>query len=149
MGTSRDRRSRVWAAAVAVVMGVGIVAVSSSTSRAADEDSPIATVMKKAFKGAGGRPAPGAAAGNKDKKPSLVQKAIDGKASDEEIKQLLGYCQDISKAKPPKGEQADWDARCGKLVSAVELLSKGDKSGGAQLKAAANCKECHKLHKED
>jgi hypothetical protein len=139
----------VWAAAVAVVVGVGVTAMSASTSRAADEDSPIATVMKKAFKGAGGRPGPGAAAGNKEKKPSLVQKAVEGKASPDEIKQLLGYCQELTKQKPPKGEQADWDTRTGKLVSAVELLSKGDKSGGPQLKAAANCKECHKLHKED
>jgi hypothetical protein len=130
-------------------MGVGLVGVS--VSHAADEDSPIAKVMKKAFKGPG-RGGPGGAApgaGNREKKPSLVQKAAEGKASPDEVKTLLGYCQDLSKAKPPKGEQADWDARVGKLVSAVELLNKGDKSGGAQLKAAANCKECHKLHKED
>ena len=141
MGTSGGgRSSRVWAAVLAVVVGVGVTAVSTSTSRAADEDSAIATAMKKGFKGPGKQ---------SEKKPSLVQKAVAGTASNEEIKQLLGYCQEMAKTKPPKGEQADWDARCGKIVSAVELLSKGDKSGGPQLKAAANCKECHKLHKED
>src|SRR5689334_13987494 len=92
---------------------------------AADKGSDIGEIMKKAFKGAGGPGggkkgpgggAPGGAGGAK--KPSLVQKAIDGSASPDEIKSLLGYCKDLAATKPPKGDQKDWDDRCTKLVNA-------------------------------
>ena len=120
-------------------------------SRAADgKDVDITDIMKKAFKGPGGgkKPGGGAPAAGAPKKPSLVQKAVDGTATPDEIKSLLGYCQELAKAKPPKGEQKDWDQRCSSMVSAVEAIGKGDKSAAAKLKTSSNCKECHNLHQD-
>jgi len=141
---------------VAAVAALGMSGLVAHTY-AADMGADIEEIMKKAFKGAGGPKKPGApggggAAGGAPaggaKKPSLVQKAVDGTASADEIKSLLGYCQDLAKAKPPKGDQKDWDERCTKMVNAVEAISKGDKSAGPKLKEASNCKACHELHKE-
>ena len=131
-------RKQIWVFAIAAAIGVGGVGLklSRAAEKSGEKDSEITTIMKKAFKGS-------------RQKPSIVQKAAQGKASQDELKSLLGYTQDLTKTKPPKGEQSDWDERTSKLVKAVEALNKGEKSAGGDLKAAANCKECHKLHKED
>ncbi len=152
--------------AVAAAIGGLTMGVPTSGADKAASDIDITAIMKKAFKGAGGpsggpggrRPggagAPGAggpggaggAAGQK--KPSMVQKAIDGTATADEVKTLLGYCQELAKAKPPKGEQKDWNERTTALTTAVEAISKGDKTAGPKLKTAANCKACHELHQD-
>ena len=126
-----------------LVLGAAIVAFGLSSlvitnAYAKGEDSVIVGVMGKVFKG-----------DKKTKKPSTVQKAYEGKASAEELKTLLEQLKILQKEKPPKGEQKAWDDRNTALVSATELLIKGDKDGGEKLKAAANCKECHKAHQKD
>lgn len=135
-----------------ILSAVTAIGVSATVThvRAASGDDVIGDIMKKAFKGAGGKKPGGQApaAGEKPKKPSLVEKAVGGNATPDELKSLLGYCQDLAKAKPPKGDQKDWDTRCADLVSSVEAIQKGDKSASAKLKSAANCKACHELHKE-
>jgi hypothetical protein len=125
-------------AVCAAVAALGFSALSVSRSVAADkaEDSAIAVIMKKGFK-------------STKTKPSIVKKAIDGTASKEELNTLLGYCKDLQKQKPPKGEQKDWDEKISTLTKATEALIKGDSGAADSLKAAANCKECHKVHQPD
>src|SRR5437764_1387294 len=137
-------RSKLLTVACTAALGLALIGLKPARSHAADkgDDSDITKIMKKAFKGPG-KGGPGGAPGGAPKKPSLVGKAIDGTATDDDLKTLLGYTQDLAKAKPPKGEQTDWDDRTGKMVKAVEALSKKDKSGSAMLKTSSNCKECH------
>ena len=155
-------RSKLLTVACAAAVGLGVMGIKLSPSSAADkgDDSDITKIMKKAFKGPGrggpgggpggpGGPGGGGGPGGAPKKPSLLGKAIEGTATEEELKSLLGYTQDLAKAKPPKGEPADWDDRTSRMVKDVEALSKKDKSGVADLKKASNCKECHTKHKED
>ena len=123
----------------AALAALGLSLVGVKMSLAADKpekDSDIQVIMKKAFKGS-------------KTKPSLVKKAQDGQATPEELKSLLEYTHQLQKAKPPQGEAKDWDDRNTATVAAVELLVKGDAAGGSALKAAVNCKECHKLHKPE
>jgi hypothetical protein len=122
----------------AAVAALGFSAVSVTRSLAADkaEDSAISVVMKKGFK-------------STKTKPSLVKKAIDGTATKEELNTLLGYVKDLKKQKPPKGEQKSWDEKIAALTTATEATIKGDSGAADSLKAAANCKECHKAHQPD
>lgn len=50
-------------------------------------------------------------------------------------------------AQPPKGEAAFWKEKTDALVAAGEKLEKGEADAGAALKAAANCKSCHDVHR--
>jgi hypothetical protein len=120
----------------AVVLGVTAVGVQRSIAAEDKKDSDIAVAMKKAFKGT-------------KSKPALIKKAQDGTASKEELASLLEYVKQMQKAKPPIGDAKDWDTRTAALVGAAEKVMAADKGGVEALKSAANCKECHKLHKEE
>ncbi|MFO0864013.1 MAG: hypothetical protein U0744_05060 [Gemmataceae bacterium] len=80
-------------------------------------------VMKKAMKG------------------GLCAKVASGKASAEEQKQLVELFEAMCENKAPKGEQKAWVSKCEALIKAAK---DGD---GKALKAAANCKACHDVHK--
>ena len=120
---------------VAAIAAMGLASVV--VSKAAEKDSPIVTVMTKVFK-------PG-----KNKAPSIVKKAGDGKATAEELKTLLEQLKVLKGEKAPKGEAKDWDERNTALIAATEGLIKGDAGSADKLKTAANCKKCHDLHKGD
>jgi hypothetical protein len=49
--------------------------------------------------------------------------------------------------KPPKGEQASWNAKTKVLVDAAQAAVDGKEDAGAQLMKAANCKACHDAHR--
>lgn len=133
--TAFQRKFTVCAALAALGLSVAGVKISMAAEKP-EKDSDIQVIMKKAFKG-------------KKPQPSLVKKAQDGQASPEELKSLLEYTKQLQKTKPPKGEIADWDERNTAIVAAAELMVKGGAGGGAALKAAVNCKECHKLHQPE
>src|SRR5712675_1592737 len=120
----------------AAVIGGAAIGVQRSIAADDTKDSEISVAMKKAFKGT-------------KSKPALIKKAQDGTASKEELASLLEYVKQMQKAKPPIGDAKDWDTRTAALVGAAEKLTAADKTGGEALKSAANCKECHKLHKEE
>ena len=132
--STMQRKITVWAAAATL----GLTTIGVSLSMAADKDSEIATVMKKAYKGSKNPPV-----------ASLTKKAIDGKATKDELASLLEYNKTLVKQTPPKGEQKDWDDRTAALVKATEALASGDATASAALKTAADCKACHKLHQAD
>jgi cytochrome c5 len=82
-------------------------------------------------------------------KTSLVQKAVKGEASKQEIARLSEAYHQMAKMKPPVGEQADWDKRVAALIAATDELAAGKPGAGGALKEAANCKACHTAHKPD
>ena len=136
--SSMQRKITVWAAAAALGLGAVGVSLSMAADKEAEKDSDITEVMKKGFKGS-----------KKPPVPSIVKKALDGTATKDELAKLLEYSKTLQKAKPPKGEQKDWDERTGGLVKATEEIIKGEKAGAENLKAASDCKACHKLHHPD
>ncbi|MDB5290540.1 MAG: hypothetical protein JWL69_1781 [Phycisphaerales bacterium] len=113
-------------------LGISLIALAG----AGDDDKPkftVKEVMEKAHKG----------------KTSLAKKATDGKATKEELTQLLEYYQSMAMQKPEKGDLADWKKRSDALVSSTQKMIDGEKSGIAAYKKAVDCKACHTLHKED
>ncbi len=116
------------------VLTLGLAA-SLGMFRAAD-DKPkytIEEIMEKAHKG----------------KPSLWKKVVDGKASDDEKKQLLGLYEDLAKNKPEKGSQDDWKKRTSQIVKAAKNVVADKEGATKELGKAVNCKGCHQLHKGD
>ncbi len=74
-------------------------------------------------------------------KDKLHEKFQKGEASKEETQKLLDGYEAMLKAKPPKGDEKDWKAKCEALVKAVK---DNDKDA---FKKAVNCGACHGAHK--
>jgi hypothetical protein len=97
----------------------------------AAEKSKLSDAMKKGFKADDGP----------------FKKAIAGKASAAELKQLYGYIETMAAFTPKKGDAAGWKTKTDALLVTTKSLIGGDKTAAAKLKKAGNCKECHKAHK--
>jgi hypothetical protein len=111
---------------------IAVAAVFGLTSIvSADDHEVIEMVMKKGMKG----------------KTALVAKVKTGKNSKAELQQLHEMYVKLAKTKPEKGDAASWKAKTAALVSATEMLIKGNAKGAAALKKASNCKACHSIHK--
>lgn len=111
---------------------VAVLAVSLGASRADEDGKPeytIKQVMKIAHK------------------DGLLKKVTSGAGSKEDAEQLLTLYQALGENKPPKGSQADWDAKTEALVKAAQAVVDGKAGATAELKKAANCAACHKAHK--
>ncbi|OAI53703.1 hypothetical protein AYO44_15680 [Planctomycetaceae bacterium SCGC AG-212-F19] len=80
-------------------------------------------------------------------KGGLCKKVAEGKGSKEEKDTLLENFTSLSENKPPKGDPDSWKAKTGALVSAAKAAVADDKDYSTKLKAAANCKACHEVHK--
>ena len=138
---------RIGLLSVAGLVGVGLVTGASllAAEKKADKkaETPAAggapkytieEVMEKAHKG-------------KDK--SMFSRVVAGKGSDEDKKNLVEYYEAMLANKPPKGEPADWAKRNEAILAAAKKVQSGnDQKNLAALKNAANCKQCHDLHKE-
>ncbi len=79
----------------------------------------------------------------------VCKKAVDGKASKDELAQLVAGYKAMTTAKPPKGDEASWKEKTGKVLEAAIALQKGAADGAAKYKEAVNCKACHSAHKPD
>ncbi len=82
-------------------------------------------------------------------KNSLYERVIAGKGTPEEAKKLSDLYQALPGLKPPKGDAKSWKEKATALAAAAKEVA--DKKPGAveKLKAAANCKACHSVHKAD
>jgi cytochrome c553 len=80
-------------------------------------------------------------------KGGLCKKVADGKASKDEKTTLLENFTSLSENKPPKGDADSWKTKCSALVAAAKAAVADDAGYGDKLKAAANCKACHEVHK--
>ena len=82
-------------------------------------------------------------------KNSLYERVIGGKGTPEEAKKLSDLYQALPGLKPPKGDARSWKEKASALAAAAKEVA--DRKPGAveKLKAAANCKACHSVHKPD
>lgn len=115
--------------ALAVCLTAGITLTASAEDK--KSAASIKDVMKEKFKG----------------DTSEIKKATKGELSKEQVASLLTAVKSMAGQKPKKGEEASWKEKCDALVSAVEKLEKGEAGAGDAVKAAANCKSCHDVHK--
>ncbi len=121
------------AAVGALILGAVAIAEEKEKHEKGDKGEVIESVMKKSMKGDN----------------SLIKKVIRGAATDAEKKQLLDYVKQLDGTKPPVGDKADWDQRIKELIKASEDVVAKKDGAIADLKQAADCKGCHKAHKED
>jgi hypothetical protein len=82
-------------------------------------------------------------------KNSLYERVSGGKGTPEEARKLSDLYQALPGLKPPKGDAKSWKDKASALAAAAKDVA--DKKPGAveKLKAAANCKACHSVHKPD
>src|SRR6185436_15877849 len=82
-------------------------------------------------------------------KDSLYERVIGGKGTPEEAKKLSDLYQALPGLKPPKGDAKSWKEKASALTAAAKEVA--DRKPGAveKLKAAADCKACHRVHKPD
>jgi len=105
-----------------IVLGLAV-----AVAAAAEPAFTTKQVMKEAHKG------------------GLKDKVVAGKASDDEKKQLVALYEALALNKPPKGEESSWKEKTSALISAAKEAQEG--KGTDKLKAAADCKGCHSVHK--
>ncbi len=136
MTQSRDI-GRLALASLVVAAGVVTGTPLCAADKPAAGDAPkytIEEVMEKAHKG---------------KEKSMFSRVVAGKGSDEDKKLLVEYYQAMTANKPPKGDPAAWTKRNEAILTAAkQVQSSGDQKNLTALKNAANCKQCHDLHKE-
>ena len=116
--------------ALALSLSTGL-SVKSLAEGEKKEDSAIGKVMKDHFKG----------------DTSDIKKAVKGELDKDKTVALLAAVKTLGPAKPQKGDDASWKEKTGALVAALEKLEKGEAGAGDAVKAAANCKACHEVHK--
>ena len=109
------------------------IALVSTFSFADENHEIIEKVMKEGLKG----------------KTSPLAKALDGSASDEEIKKLSDLIATLKGTKAPVGDQGAYDEKVEALIKAAAAVAGGakDKAAIKALKTSSNCKSCHKDHK--
>jgi hypothetical protein len=123
---------------VCVAVAVGLLVGSKVGSRAGaaqqeeKKDYGIPEVMKMAHGG----------------DPSLVKKAIAGKATDGEAQMLLAMYKALKVATPPAGSKESWVKKTDALIKGAQLYADGRKDEAKiELTKASNCKACHSIHK--
>jgi hypothetical protein len=123
--------------------GLAIVALGlfgGGVYRADDKDSAdpkytIKQVMKMAH-------------GKADKSsPSLSDKVLSGKATDDEKTKLLEMYVAMAANKPPKGELEAWKDRTGAIVAAIKSVQDGKENADVDLRKAMSCSGCHSSHR--
>ena len=112
-----------------------IVAIASLTlfSVADENHEIIEKVMKEGMEG--------------DESPLAL--VLDGKASDNQMKELTALILTMKGTKAPVGDQAKYETLVTELIAAMEAVGGGDKGDDAinRLDKASNCKACHTDHK--
>ena len=121
-------------------MTVAAVAVSvaffqtAMTAAEGEKDSPTKEFMKKYHKAPQGT-------------PPIAKRFEMGKATPEEVKELVAGYAAMVKAKQPKGDDASWKEKTTELAAASVALQKGEAGAAERFKNASNCKACHSVHK--
>ncbi len=114
-------------AAVIATLSLALLLGENSAGEKAKHTIP--QVMAKAMKG------------------GLCKKVAQGKANDDEKKQLVELFTSLTKNEPPKGEAKDWKEKTSALLAAAKKAADGDEAGAKSLGKLANCKACHDAHK--
>jgi hypothetical protein len=80
-------------------------------------------------------------------KGGLMKKVSEGKASDEEKKQLVAFYEALAANKPPKGDEAEWKVKTSAVLAAARAAAEGQQGAAEKLSATVKCMECHQAHK--
>lgn len=78
---------------------------------------------------------------------SLIKKISQGNGTQDDFKHLAELSRELAKNSPTKGDAASWSEKTKALVAASESLAQGKPGALDAVKAAANCKACHSVHK--
>jgi hypothetical protein len=122
----------VWGAGAALLALAVVVA-----DRAAADDKAkyeIHEIMEKAHEGG---------------KDSLRAKVLAGRASKEELSQLVELYVELGKGTPPRGTKEAWKKKTDAVIAAVKKVkdNPADRAAGQTLAKATTCMACHKEHK--
>lgn len=80
-------------------------------------------------------------------KGGLFKKAVQGEASEEEMKKLMEMCMTLGKYKVKKGDPDAFEERVKTIKKALKGIAEGDEEAAEVLKKATNCASCHRAHK--
>ena len=73
-----------------------------------------------------------------------IKRAVEGKATKDDLELLLKLSTDLNKATPPKGDLEEWKKRTEELTKSVKAVRDNSNADTlAQLKKASDCKSCH------
>ena len=118
---------------VAAALSLTILSTSNAAD-AGDKDNGTKEFMKKYHKAPKGV-------------DPVCRRAVDGKATPQELKELAAGYHAMAKTTPPQGDAASWKEKTTKLASAADALVKGEPNAPERYKEALNCKACHEVHK--
>ena len=115
------------------ILAAGAVLAWMGSAAAMTQTSSVHDIMEAANEG----------------KNSLYDRVSGGKSTAEEARKLADLYQPLPGLKPPKGDAKSWKEKSTALAAAAKDVA--DKKSGAveKLKAAANCKTCHSVHKPE
>jgi hypothetical protein len=112
-----------------------LVAAGAYTSRADDDSrAVIIAAMRRVFTGT---------------EPPLILRAAAGDASETEKKRLLKVLTGMAEAQPDHGGAESWKAKTAALTAAAQDLLDGKEGAGERLRAAADCRACHQVHRRN
>ncbi|HMC10595.1 MAG TPA: hypothetical protein VKH44_04870 [Pirellulaceae bacterium] len=80
-------------------------------------------------------------------KGGLMKKVSEGKASDDEKKQLVEFYVALDANKPQKGDDAEWKVKTSAIVAAARAAAEGQQGAAEKLAATVKCMECHQAHR--
>jgi len=78
---------------------------------------------------------------------SLLAKATAGKATKEQVKELVDLYESLGANKPPKGDEEAWKKKTDELLAAAKAFANNEEGSKEKLKKAADCGGCHKIYK--
>lgn len=131
--TLRTSFQERWRIEVRIALSLGLAAVLLAASYAGADDKPKYTT-KEVMKEAHG-------------KPKLLNKVLDGKATDDDKKKLLELYEAMAKNKPAKGDADNWKKLNDAIVAAAKDVVAGKDGSVDALKKATKCGDCHSAHK--
>jgi len=114
---------------VAIAVAAAFALGAYVNTRAEDKPSPIKEAMQKGHKS------------------GLCGKVTKGEASDEDLKNLTAWYEAMCACKPPKGDEAAWQAKCKDLIAATKAVAAKEAGAVDKYKKAVNCMGCHSAHK--
>ncbi len=75
------------------------------------------------------------------------KRAVDGKATKEDLALLVKCYTAMCETTAPKGDQESWKTKTVALLAAAKDLQAEKEGALDKYKAAVNCKACHEVHK--
>ena len=114
-----------------LVASLGVAAVLAADSDSGKPKYTIKEVMKRAHK------------------DGLLKRLAIGQGTKAEARELLELYEALGRSEPPMGEPESWKQTTETLIAAARDRVEGKPDAGKRLQKAANCAECHKMHKPD